>query len=162
MQKIHENARLLQRFFESVQAHDHPATAACYHPSATFEDIAFYLKENKRIHAMWHMISLSDLELSYEIEDADDLRGTARWQACYTFESTDEDRNRKVHNELKSRFTFKDGLISQQVDDSNAWNWSMQALGPVNGFVAWLIPAVRRGKAMEKLDKFIEEHPQYR
>ena len=67
-----------------------------------------------------------------------------------------------MHNELKSRFTFKDGLISQQVDDSNAWNWSMQALGPVNGFVAWLIPAVRRGKAMEKLDKFIEEHPQYR
>ena len=37
----------------------------------------------------------------------------------------------------------------------------MQALGPVVGFATWLIPGIRRGKAMEKLQNFIKEHPQY-
>ena len=31
---MHENARLLEKFYESVQAHDHRATAACYHAGA--------------------------------------------------------------------------------------------------------------------------------
>jgi hypothetical protein len=35
----------------------------------------------------------------------------------------------------------------------------MQALGPVFGFDTWFIPGIRRGKALEKLQNFIKEHP---
>lgn len=35
--------------------------AACYHPDATFEDIAFPLRGKKQIHGMWHMIAETDL-----------------------------------------------------------------------------------------------------
>jgi ketosteroid isomerase-like protein len=154
---MHENARLLEKFFTSVQADDHEAVAACYHPAATFKDIAFDLPDRKMIHAMWHMITETDLQLSYTIERVDERNGAARWVADYTFGDT----GRKVHNNLKSHFTFKDGLILEHVDDCDAWNWGMQALGPVNGFVSWLVPAVRHGKAMGKLRNFIERHPQY-
>jgi hypothetical protein len=29
------------------------------------------------------------------------------------------------------------------------------------GFAAWLIPPIRRRKAAKKLERFIEQHPQY-
>jgi ketosteroid isomerase-like protein len=155
---MHENERLLEKFYASVQAHDHRATAACYHAGATFEDIAFKLHDKKMIHAMWHMISETDLQLSYTTVTADDRQGTARWVAHYTFRDT----GRKVRNHLRSKFTFKDGLIIHQRDDCDAWSWGMQALGPVKGPLSWLFPRKRRDAAMEKLHAFIERHPQYR
>jgi hypothetical protein len=155
---MHKNALLLERFYKSLQARDHRATAECYHPNATFKDIAFDLPDKKKIHAMWHMISNTDLKLSYKIDDANERDGSAHWTADYTFSDT----KRKVHNELRSSFVFKDGLIIEQNDDCDARKWGMQALGPVQGLVAWLVPKIRRDKAMRKLDKFIAEHPQYR
>jgi hypothetical protein len=37
----------------------------------------------------------------------------------------------------------------------------MQALGPVKGIGAWLAPTLRRKKANEKLQGFINRHPEY-
>ena len=37
----------------------------------------------------------------------------------------------------------------------------MQVLGPVNGIGAWLAPTLRRKKANEKLQGFINRHPEY-
>ncbi len=88
------------------------------------------------IHAMWHMISTTDLQLTYKIESADDRHATACWVARYTFRDT----SRKVRNDLRSKFTFKDGLIIHQRDDCDAWSWGMQALGPVKGALSWLFP----------------------
>ena len=110
---MHPNGILLERFYASVQAHDHRATADCYHPGATFKDIAFRLPDKNMIHAMWHMISETDLQVTYTIETADDRHGTARWIADYTFRDT----GMKVHNDLRSKFTFKDGLIIDHHDD---------------------------------------------
>jgi hypothetical protein len=155
---MHENAELLERLYKSVQADDHQAIADCYHPRATFHDIAFDLPDKKMIHAMWHMITETDLQLNYQIETADESKGTARWAADYTFKDT----GRRVHNELWSRFKFKDELILEHEDKCDPWKWGMQALGPVFGFATWLIPGIRRGKAMRKLKNFINEHPQYR
>jgi ketosteroid isomerase-like protein len=154
---MHENARLLERFYTSLQADNHQAIADCYDPNAVFEDIAFDLTGKKMIHAMWHMITETNLQLTYTIESADDHQGSACWVADYTF----RDNGRKVHNDLKSSFTFKDGLIIKQRDDCDAWRWGMQALGPVQGPLSWLFPAKRRKKAMDKLQAFIEKHPQY-
>ena len=154
---MHENGRLLERFYDSIQAHDHRATAACYHPGAAFEDIAFKVHDKKLIHAMWHMISETDLQLTYTIESANDRYGTACWTADYTFRDT----GKKVLNHLKSNFTFKDGLIIDQRDDCNPLRWGIQALGPVNGVFSWLFPGKRRRKAMDKLQAFIDRHPQY-
>ena len=155
---MHPNARLLEKFYASVQAHDHRAAATAIIRALLFEDIAFKLPDKQMIHAMWHMISETDLQLSYAIETADDRHGSARWIADYTFRDT----GRKVHNELRSKFTFKDGVIIAQRDDCDAWSWGMQAFGPVKGVLSWLFPGKRRKKAMEKLDAFIERHPQYR
>ena len=154
---MHENARLLEKFFKSLQADDHRAVAACYHRAATFEDIAFKLPNKQMIHAMWHMITEADLRLTYRIESADDRHGTACWTADYTFRDT----GRKVHNQLKSTFVFEDGLIISQRDDCNPWRWGVQALGPVRGTLSTLVPAKRREQAMGKLRAFIDRHPEY-
>ena len=77
------------------------------------------------IHAMLHMITETDLRLEYQIECANQSKGAARWTADYKFSS----RGRRVHNELRSRFTFKDALILKHIDDCDPWKWGMQALG---------------------------------
>ena len=154
---MHENARLLETFYRSLQGDDHRAVAACYHPAAAFEDIAFDLRDKKMIHAMWHMITEADLRLTYTIESADDRHGTACWTAKYTFKDT----GRKVHNELRSTFVFEDGLIIRQRDECNPWRWGMQALGPVRGALSALFPSKRREQAMRKLQAFIDRHPEY-
>jgi SnoaL-like domain len=154
---MHRNTVLLEKFYKSVQDHDHLATAECYHPNATFKDIAFDLREKKMIQAMWHMIGATDLQISYKVEGANEHDGTARWVADYTF----TDSGRKVHNDLRSKFVFKDGLILRQVDDCDPWKWGMQALGPVKGLFSWLVPTIRHEKAMGKLKAFIRKHPEY-
>ena len=155
---MHKNALLLEKFYKGLQAHDHQTIAECYHPSATFQDIAFKLSDKKKIHVMWHLISETDLKVNYKIEDTNERKGFAKWTADYTYSDT----KRKVHNELRSSFVFKDGLIVEQNDDCDARKWGMQALGPVPGLIAWLVPPIRRNKAMRKLDEFIGKHPQYR
>ena len=104
------------------------------------------------------MIKYSDLRVSYNIEKADESNGAAVWIADYTFKDT----GRPVHNNLRSRFEFKDGLIFSQMDDCDPWTWGMQALGPAKGFLSWLVPGIRRKKAMDKLGDFIKQHPEYR
>ncbi len=151
-------AGLLERLFEGLRARDHAAMAACYQPDATFEDIAFRLNGRKAIHAMWHMIADSDLRATYAIERAEESGGLAHWTAEYTFRDT----GRPVRNEIVSRFTFRDGLIATQVDESDALRWGMQALGPVGGLATWIAPPLRRRKAQAKLDAFIQAHPEYR
>jgi hypothetical protein len=53
-------------------------------------------------------------------------------------------------------FRFRDGLIVEHRDRCDALRWGIQALGPVKGVIAWLIPAVRRSQAMAKLQTFID------
>jgi len=58
---MHSNATLLHKLFTSLDNHDHKEMSACYHPDATFSDIAFNLKGRKQIHAMWHMSRIPGL-----------------------------------------------------------------------------------------------------
>ena len=131
--------------------------AECYHPDAQFEDIAFNLRGKKQIHAMWHMISQTDLRTSFKVLEADDQTGSVDVVDEYTFGDT----GRRVHNVIRSDVRFRDGLIIQHHDSCNALKWAAQALGPAKGVVAWLIPATRRARAKKKIDAFIASHPEY-
>jgi ketosteroid isomerase-like protein len=156
----HKNAELLETFYKSLQDKDHQKIANCYHQDAAFTDIAFDIKGKKHIHAMWHMICETNLKLSHvNVENANERTGSASWEADYTF--NDNGTEREVHNKLKSSFEFKDGLIIKQTDDCNVREWAMQALGPVKGLAAWLLPGLRHRTAKEKLRSFIDRHPVY-
>ena len=158
-ESFNRNVKLLETFYKSLRNKDHTTIADCYHQDATFTDIAFKLYEKKKILAMWHMICEADLRLSYRVENADARNGSVRWVANYTF--NDNGTERKVRNELRSSFEFKDGLIIKHTEVCDARQWAMQALGPVKGIGAWLAPTLRRKKANEKLQGFINRHPEY-
>jgi hypothetical protein len=155
---MERNRALLEHFFTSLAHRNHEAMAACYAPEARFDDIAFHLCDSKKIHAMWHMITKSDLCMTYRVESCGARDAVVCWDARYTFTDT----GRRVHNELRSAFTLQDGLIIKQYDHSDAWRWCLQALGPIKGPPAWLFSGLRESRAEEKLKDFIDRHPQYR
>jgi len=154
---MHPNAALLEKLYRCLDTKDHNGMAACYHPDATFEDIAFALRGTKEIHAMWHMISETDLRATFTVRRADDQGGTADLVDTYHFRDT----GRRVHNVIQSEFRFRDGLIVEHKDSCSALKWGVQALGPVKGVLSWLVPAKRKEKAKAKLENFVERHPEY-
>ena len=155
---MHAHEALLQKLYSCLKRKDHAGMAECYHPDAEFQDIAFTLKGRKSIHAMWHMISTTDLRAEFKVQHADERSGTVNLVDDYTFKDT----GRPVHNVIQSEFQFRDGLIIRHHDKCNALKWGIQALGPVKGVLSWLVPSSRRAKAKEKLDAFIRTHPEYR
>lgn len=154
---MHPHETLLEKLYTCLDGKDHEGMAACYHPEAVFQDIAFTLRGKKQIHAMWHMISESDLRASFTIRQVDDQSGTADLVDDYTFRDTGQ----HVHNVIRSEFRFRDGLIIEHLDSCDALKWGVQALGPVKGVLSSLFPGKRRAAAMEKLDKFIANHSEY-
>ena len=154
---MHANATLLQQLFTALDQHDHEAMARCYQPDATFRDIAFDLSGAKQIHAMWHMISESDLRATFEIVDAGDDTGTAKLVDDYTLSLT----GRPVHNVIESHFRFRDGLIAEHRDDCDPAAWAAMALGGPTGFIAGRVRFLRSQKAAATLRAFIAEHPEY-
>jgi len=166
---MHSHVALLNRLFSAIDQHDLAGVAACYHPYATFRDIAFDLKNKDEIVAMWQMIFRGDLRCSFRVAD------NSKPQTCsgcggsistvteksasvfvtdvYTFSKT----QRRVFNEIVSHFEFAEGLIIRQADCCDAKRWAKQA---------WFVPfswafgrseKVRRGAAMGQLKKFIAQ-----
>lgn len=145
------NTQLIEKLYTCLDNHDHEGMAACYHSDADFKDIAFTLHGKKEIHAMWRMISETDLRATFTIIHADDEKVSVDLVDDYTFRDT----GRYVHNEIRSDFRFRDGLIIEHIDTCDALKWGLQALGPVKGVISWLVPATRQAKAKEKLEKYL-------
>ena len=154
---MQSNAMVVTKLYSCLDAKDHAGMAACYHPDARFEDIAFALRGNTRIHAMWHMISETDLRATFTVTSADGEAATADLVDDYTFRDT----GRHVHNVIRSSFRFRQGLIVEHRDACDAFRWGIQALGPVKGLLSFLIPAIRRATANKKLKAFVDRHPEY-
>ena len=154
---MHQNAALLEKLFTCLNEKDHEGMAACYDPEAKFEDIAFNLDGRKQIHAMWHMISETDLCACFKVLRADSFDGEVALTDVYTFSET----KRPVHNRIRCEFQFRDGLIVNHRDSCNALWWGIQALGPLLGLLSWIVPKKRKEKARKKLEAFIEDHPEY-
>ena len=92
------------------------------------------------------------------------------------------DDPRPVHNSVTSKFRFENGTIREHHDECDFWNWFEQAMGAV-GRGARLFDfleskaqqatgidlldienkmrAAVKEKAQQKIDDFIQEHPEY-
>jgi hypothetical protein len=151
---MHPHTLLLERLFSALNRKDHRAMAACYHPKATFDDIAFALRGRETIHDMWRMICAGDIKATFSVVHADDRSGQVSLVDDYTFSET----GRHVKNVIDSRFTFQDQLVLTHADSCDPVAWATMAMGGVTGFVAGRVGPLRRFKARRKLAKFVEEH----
>jgi hypothetical protein len=125
----------------------------CYHPQATFADPEFSLR-SEQIGKMWRMLCSrgADLRIEFANVQADDVSGSADWQAWYSFSAT----GRAVHNIIHARFRFADGLIIEHIDDFDFWRWSRQALGPAGWALGWspMLKQKVRSQAALALERF--------
>ncbi|MBT9560361.1 MAG: nuclear transport factor 2 family protein [Myxococcales bacterium] len=152
---MHPNAALIERFYAAFGARDAEAMAACYHPNATFSDPAFGKLAGDRPAMMWRMLTsrASDLVVTASAIQADDSKGSAHWEATYTFAAT----KRKVHNVIDATFTFKDGLILSHDDVFDFHRWSKQALGAPGYLLGWtsFLQNTVRKRALGELERYI-------
>jgi ketosteroid isomerase-like protein len=155
---MHATTILLNQLFDALNQHDHRSMADCYHPEATFTDIAFDLRGKRQIHAMWHMICQGDIRAKFELLHSDDQKGQVSLVDDYTFSST----GRKVHNVIDSNFSFRDGRIIEHRDFCDPHAWAEMALGGASGFFAGRLHFLRSYKARKMLEVFIAQHPEYK
>ncbi|MCQ4163647.1 nuclear transport factor 2 family protein [Tahibacter harae] len=144
---------LIETFYQAFQRRDGAAMAACYAPDANFRDPVFELR-GADVGRMWRMLCErgKDLRVEYNAVQANGDRGSANWQAWYSFSKT----GRPVHNLIHAEFEFRDGRIARHVDSFDFWRWSRQALGPAGLLLGWT-PLLRnkvRAEARRGLEKF--------
>jgi ketosteroid isomerase-like protein len=144
----HPNARLVERFYQALDAHDADRLVACYAPDVAFSDPVFPDLRGDQARAMWRMLCERGRDLRVEVSgvEADDARGRANWDATYTFSAT----GRPVLNRIDTRFTFRDGLIATHADRFDLWRWAGMALGARGRLLGWAPPvqaAIRRQAA---------------
>lgn len=142
---------LIRRFYSAFDAHDGDAMAGCYAPDAHFWDPVFQDLRGDEPGAMWRMLTgrSEDLRVELASQSAEGDSGTAHWIAHYTFTQT----GRKVVNDVRATFQFRDGLIADHRDEFDFTKWARQALG-----LPGLLPPVRaavRKKARAGLDEFM-------
>ena len=152
---MHPNAQLIEKFYSSFQSRNADAMCACYHPQATFTDPAFGTLRGAHAASMWRMLVERgrDLQITFTSIQADEARGSARWEAQYTFGKN----RRPVHNIIEAEFVFKDGLIFQHTDRFDFWKWSRMALGVTGALLGWtpFIQSAVRKNARDGLEKFM-------
>lgn len=123
------NEEMIHRFYSAFQKQDAETMAGCYHPEVHFSDPVFTDLKGERAGDMWRMLCSRATDLRIEFSDvtADDDRGSAHWEAWYTFST-----GRKVHNVMiDASFDFSDGLILRHADRFDLKAWAGQALGPM-------------------------------
>ena len=137
---MHPNAAVIERFYTAFQRRDGAAMAACYHQDIVFSDPVFPRLEGVHAGNMWKMLCErgTDLEVTFRDVTADDRRGSAHWDARYTFSNT----GRKVLNRIDAAFELSDGLIIRHTDSFDLHRWARQALGPLGLVLGWT-PIVR-------------------
>jgi ketosteroid isomerase-like protein len=150
-------ADVIRKFYAAFQRRDHAAMAACYAPDATFSDPVFPALRGPAVAAMWRMLCERGADLRIEASEieGDSTRGSARWEAWYTFSAT----GRPVHNSIRASFTFRDGRIQSHVDSFDLYRWARQALGLKGLLLGWAPPVqgAIRAQAARALDAFVRK-----
>jgi ketosteroid isomerase-like protein len=154
---MHPNAELIKTFYTAFQARDSDGMNACYHHDVIFSDPVFGTLRGPEVTSMWQMLCErgTDLKIEFGNIQADDVTGSAHWEAWYTFSK----RARRVHNIIEAKYEFQDGKISRHTDRFNLWRWSSMALGPLGVFLGWT-PFVQSGirkEARSGLDAFMQK-----
>ncbi|WP_299336860.1 nuclear transport factor 2 family protein [uncultured Psychroserpens sp.] len=126
--------KLIETFYKAFGDLDAEIMCSCYHDDIVFEDPAFGVLKGKRAGNMWRMLCDSqkdkDFKIIYSEIEANSDKGSAKWEAFYTFSKT----GRKVHNKIQADFEFKDGKIIKHTDHFNLHKWARQAMG-IKGFM---------------------------
>ena len=148
---MHPNTALIERFYRAFQQRDAATMASCYHPDVRFSDPVFPDLQGPRAGNMWKMLCERGKDLKIEFRDvrADDVSGSAHWDAWYTFTTT----GRKVLNQIDADFVFRDGKILRHTDRFDFHKWAGQALGTPGKLLGWT-PFLRnkvRGMAAKNL-----------
>ena len=150
----HDHERLVETFYRAFQQRDAATMTACYAPTVEFRDPVFHLS-GWRAAAMWRMLCERGVDLRIAFGDvrADSTRGTASWEAWYTFSAT----GRPVHNRVTASFEFGPAGIVRHHDQFSLYRWAAQALGLKGRLLGWTPPvqeAIRR-QAARALDGYI-------
>ncbi len=132
---MHPNAELVTRFYAAFAQRNAAGMHACYHRDVHFSDPVFPDLRGDDVRAMWDMLCTrgKDLTLTCSDVNADDVRGSARWVARYTFSAT----GRHITNHIAAEFTFRDGLIVRHRDQFSLYGWARQALGLTGLLLGW-------------------------
>ena len=132
---------------------------ACYAQEVTFSDPVFPALKGDAARGMWRMLCArgKDLRLEFSAVQANESRGSAHWEAWYTFTST----GKPVHNVIEATFTLSSGLITSHVDRFDLYRWSRQALGPMGALLGWtpLLQNKIRRTAARSLEAFLRPKP---
>lgn len=152
---MHANAQLIHALYGALQRRDARAMAACYAADVVFHDPVFGELTGERAVGMWRMLCARATDLDLTVRDvvADDARGSARWEARYTFRAT----GRRVTNRIHASFEFAGGKIRRHVDRFDLYAWARQALGLKGLLWGWL-PGVQRAiraQAARGLEAFL-------
>jgi ketosteroid isomerase-like protein len=147
-------AQLINTFYAAFGRRDADAMVACYAHDVVFSDPVFGQLQGERARQMWRMLCArgKDLRVSCSDVNADATRGTARWEAHYTFSAT----GRPVHNLVRATFQFRDGKIIRHDDVFDLYRWARQALGWKGVLLGWAPPvqSAIRTTAQRGLDAF--------
>jgi len=132
---MHPNALLIQQFYTAFQQKDYAKMVACYHSDLKFRDPVFKDLDYEQTLNMWKMLLErgKDLEIDFQVLNANDQEVEAKWNASYTFTST----GNKVYNQISAHFSIKDGKIIQHQDSFSMYRWSRQALGLMGWVLGW-------------------------
>lgn len=127
--------RVITTFYEAFSRRDAEGMVACYADDVRFSDPVFPELRGEQAKNMWRMLCELGKDLRVEFRDvtADGDRGTAHWEAYYTFSAT----GRKVHNVIDARFVLTNGKIVEHVDTFDLWRWSGLALGVPGKLLGW-------------------------
>jgi ketosteroid isomerase-like protein len=154
---MHPDAEVIRGFYAAFQRRDHASMAACYAPDATFSDPVFGDLRGARVGAMWRMLCerASDLRVEASGIEAGEGRGSARWEAWYTFSAT----GRPVHNIIQASFQFQNGRIVRHTDRFDLTAWARQALGLKGLLLGWtpFVQNAIRAQAARGLEAFIRK-----
>jgi ketosteroid isomerase-like protein len=145
---VTHTGEIITSLYTAFAARDHAAMARCYTPDAHFSDPVFPELHGPAVAAMWRMLCrrATDLRIAFRDVAASGERGSAHWEAWYTYSAT----GRPVHNVIEATFTLRDGLIARHIDRFDLYAWARQALGVRGVLLGWsplVQAAIRRGAA---------------
>ncbi|MGE0771725.1 MAG: nuclear transport factor 2 family protein [Cyclobacteriaceae bacterium] len=159
---MEDHEKLIETFYRAFQRRDWAAMQGCYHDQVDFSDPVFVNLVGSQAKAMWHMLlaNATELEVTFSNIQADQERGSCRWEATYLFSQT----GRRVHNKIRASFRFSDNKIILHRDEFDLWKWSQMALGFSGTLFGWSSygKGKIREKALQNLYRFIEKNPQYK
>ena len=129
--------KTIETFYTAFQELDAETMVSCYDDDIIFCDPAFGNLKGDQAKNMWRMLYHSqkgkDFTVTFSNIQMHGEKGSAHWEAFYTFRKT----GRKVHNKIQAEFEFKNGKISSHTDHYNLHHWAGQAMGISGWCLGW-------------------------